>query len=341
MNITLRQLTHVLSVARHGSFHRAARDEHISQPALSRSIQNLEQALGVPLFDRTGSRVKPTLEGEAVLRRAEQIIGITKELRRDVDLLKLLETDRLRVAIGTYAAEMSAVTALGQLIDQLPGVRIAASIRSWRNVEELVLQRSVDLGLVDIGNLRRRDDLVVEPLPEHAVVFFCRAGHPLADQRSVSVSQLESYPAAFTEVPPRVTSYRPFNALANQATGDILPHIVIEQFSVALAVVAGSDTLGVAAPVQIEAQVRNGDFCVLPFRAPWMKLEYGFISLRGNKLSQAVEFYMQIVRDLESDLASRNQALFDEFWQRRPATQPQAIAKPDIDGTAGWRSRSP
>ena len=313
MNITLRQLIHVLSVARHGSFHRAARDEHISQPALSRSIQNLELALGVELFDRTGSRIKPTLAGEGVLRHAEQIMGMTKELHRDVDLLKLLETDRLRVAIGPYPADISGVTALGQLVNRLPSVRVAASMRSWRNVEELVLQRSADLGLADIGNLRQRDDLVVEPLPEHALVFFCRAGHPISDQRSVSVSELESYPVAFSDVPPRTKSYRPFNALVDQATGDIQPHIVIEQFSVALTVVAGSDTLGVAAPIQIETQVRNGDLCVLSFRAPWMKLEYGFISLRGHKLSQAAEIYMQIVRDLESDLAGRNRALIDEL----------------------------
>ena len=58
--VEVRQLRHLLAVAEHGNFHRAARAVHLSQPALTKSIQQLERQFGATLFDRTGRRVEPT-----------------------------------------------------------------------------------------------------------------------------------------------------------------------------------------------------------------------------------------------------------------------------------------
>ena len=74
---TLKQLSHALTLtlARHGNFHRAAKAENLSQPALSRSIRSLEEGLGAQLFDRQTEVVTPTLYGEALLQRARTIFA--------------------------------------------------------------------------------------------------------------------------------------------------------------------------------------------------------------------------------------------------------------------------
>ena len=74
MRITLRQLQHASALARHGSFREAAADMHITQPALTRSIQTLESSLGVSLFDRQTNGVEVSRAGEVLLRRAEGVL---------------------------------------------------------------------------------------------------------------------------------------------------------------------------------------------------------------------------------------------------------------------------
>ena len=105
--IKLQQLAHALALGRHGNFHRAAAAQHLSQPALSRSIQSLEEGLGVPLFDRQSAAVTPTLYGEALLRRAAVIIEEAEELEREIRLLQGIETGTFTVAMGAYASELS------------------------------------------------------------------------------------------------------------------------------------------------------------------------------------------------------------------------------------------
>src|SRR4051812_45392015 len=71
----LRQVRYFLSVARHGSFTKAAAQLHVVQPALSQQVKRLEQELGVELLDRRGGQVTVTTAGAAFLRRAEAILA--------------------------------------------------------------------------------------------------------------------------------------------------------------------------------------------------------------------------------------------------------------------------
>ena len=122
MHLKLRQLSHALAVWRHGSFRRAAAEQHLSQPALSRSIQNLEESLGVLLFDRQTTEVTPTAFGEALLRRAETILIEAAELEREMKLMKGLDIGRFSVAMGVYAAEMSGNLPLAEFLSAHPGL---------------------------------------------------------------------------------------------------------------------------------------------------------------------------------------------------------------------------
>jgi DNA-binding transcriptional LysR family regulator len=304
---------HALALARFGSFRRAAREEHISQSAFSRSIRNLEEALGAQLFDRSGSQVTPTVFGEAVIRHAREVLGSTSALGRELDRLKGLESDSLRVALGTFPAELFAAGALGELARRLPELRCRAVVANFRNVAERVLREEDDLGVADIGNLDPRDRFLAEPIGSMEFVFFCRPGHPLLEQGAVSISDLESYPSAFTRFARRVKSFRPYNSVLEERTGDLLPHIEVEQFSVLLAVVTASNTLGGAAPIQIENEVRNGDLCVLPFRAAWMRLQFGTITLPGRVPNPAAILYKQLLQEFAAEACRRNEALVEEF----------------------------
>ena len=92
MAITLKQLAHARALAHHRSFREAAVALNLTQPALTRSMQTLEHALGVTLFDRLAGGVEPTEPGKRFLLEAGNILRDTRELEREMGLRTYIET---------------------------------------------------------------------------------------------------------------------------------------------------------------------------------------------------------------------------------------------------------
>lgn len=313
MKFTLRQLTHALALQHYGNFHRAAEAEKISQPAFSRSIRTLEDALGAQLFDRTSPQVLPTAFGMVLLRRAREVIDQTDGIRREIDLLQGLYTGYLTVAMGVFPAEVSVAAALGELVRRHPAIRCRTRLITWRTVGERVLAGKVDLGIAEISMLRDNEALSVEPAGQHPIVFYCRAGHPLLAGGSLKKSDLDPFPIALVRMPRRALGLLTGEFQVDPDSGDLIPAIEVEELLSARAVVLASDALSVATPIQIESAVRQGELCVLPFWQPGMSLDYGFIWTRNRLLSPAAERFMEIVREIEVDRARRNLELLEEF----------------------------
>jgi DNA-binding transcriptional LysR family regulator len=313
--ITLKQLRHARAVARHGNFHRAAKAENISQPALSRSIGALEEQLGVPLFDRQGAAVVPTLYGKVLLERAAKALGETDELLREIQVLKGLEAGSLRIAMGVYAAEMSAGRAAGELVARHPGLECRLKLTSWKDLAGLIRSHAVDLGIGEISTLEDVDELAVEPVGRHRVVLFGRRDHPLAGRERLSSEDLADYPTVTPRLPPRAVGLFPGKNRLDRDSGDLLPSIEVDDLASARLVISSSDAFGFATPLQIEPWLRSGEFSVLAFDAPWLELNYGFIYLRKRMLAPAAQLYMELVRDIEQDASARNERLKKEFVQ--------------------------
>ena len=273
----------------------------------------MEDDLGVQLFDRQSSVVTPTLYGEALLRRAETVFAETQELEREIMLLKGLDAGSFSVAMGIFPAELSGSQALGELIMQHPNLQCHIRLTKWREVTGLVLSRSVDIGIVETSTLENTERLIVEPLSDLELVFFCRRNHPLLGRRKVSKSDLDNYPLAMLRVAPRAASLLPGKSSIDAITGDLVPSIEVDELATARAVVRASNAFSLMTPLQIEPWLQSGEFKVLPFRAPWLKLEYGFIRLRKRMLSPATELYMQLVREIEKGQEKRNRELMNQL----------------------------
>jgi DNA-binding transcriptional LysR family regulator len=311
--LKLQQLAHALALSRLGNFHRAAKSLDLSQPALSRSIRSLEDSLGVQLFDRHGAQIKPTVYGEALLRRAERILEQSDELERDIQLLDGLEAGGLAVGMGAFAAELSGSRAIGELLRLHPSIPCQIRLRSWREVTDLVATRVVDVGLAEISTVIGSEELRVEPVGQHEMVLYCRPGHPLLERDPLIRRDFDAFPQAFIRVPPRGANRVPGKGFRDAELGDQTPHIEVDELASARTIVLESDALSAATAVQLEPWLRSGQLRVLPFRANWLRLNYGFITLRDRMLSPAAELFMRLVRQIEADLAARNRELTDEL----------------------------
>ena len=196
--MNLRQLAHLTALAEQGSFSRAAECLHLTQSALSRSLQTLEDELGARLIDRAGKRSTLTPLGEAVLARARRITLEAAEIQRSAELLRQGEAGNIRVGLGSGPGALLMTPLLTHVAAHYPQVRVAIARSSTELQVAQLRQRELDALVVDARRISYASDLVIEPLTELRGGFVSRAGHPLAQLASVSFAQLMAYPVATT-----------------------------------------------------------------------------------------------------------------------------------------------
>ncbi|WP_179404398.1 LysR family transcriptional regulator [Burkholderia guangdongensis] len=199
--MNLRQLEHVIALAEEGSFARAAQRVHLSQPALSRSIQTIEDELGIALFDRTTRDVQITSAGEMVVRRAKKMLFEARCLVRDVDLMKHHDLGSVSFGAGPYPAAMLLPAILDELARSAPKMRVRADVVGWPSMLEELHRETLDFLVVDIRGIQPTSEINVIALPRHHAAWYVREGHPLARMVELDATDLHDYPIVSAPMP--------------------------------------------------------------------------------------------------------------------------------------------
>jgi len=131
MALEIRQMRHVLVLAELGSFARAAVVLHLSQSALSRSIQVVEQQVGAALFLRSAAGVVPTDIGRVLAQRARQVVQMAEEIEREVFSNRTLQTGQLCLGTGPYPIETIITPALTRFISTHPLISVRLQLADW------------------------------------------------------------------------------------------------------------------------------------------------------------------------------------------------------------------
>ena len=310
--LDLKLLHQALMLAKHRNFARAAEALHLTQPALSRSIAGLEEALGEKLFNRTRQGVEPTAFGELLLSRGRALLDGATELEREFKLMRGLDIGEVRVGAGAYPAELSVGRAVGRLMNRHPMLRVDVTVTDIRAIVAAVLDARIDVAVVELSLVESEPRVATERLPEHPGLFYCRAGHPLLAGQAPSLERALQFPYVGTRMVPRVG--KAFLELAKSGaidpdTGDYLPPIKVDSVRAARDVVMASDAVGTAPLTLIAADITAGRLAALPFRLPWMKTSYGFVYLRDRTRSPATETFIAEVRRVEAELAAEERRL--------------------------------
>jgi DNA-binding transcriptional LysR family regulator len=303
--IDLKLIHHALTLARHRNYARAAEALDMSQPALSRSIAGLEADLGVKLFDRTRQGVSPTAFGERLLAHGNKLLNDATELERDLKLMQGSNFGVLRVAAGPYPAELSLGAAIGRLAVKHPRLRIEVDTWDWRANLQALLRAELDLAILELSVAERGPKFIVEALPQHAGTFYCRAGHPLLEEKSPTLERMFQFPFASPRLPARPAEmfYRLAKAgTIDRHTGDYVPAIKVDTISLAKSVVLASDAIGLATLGLIAGEIAVGQIIALPFRQPWLHTNYGFIYPKGRPLTPAMQAFMTELKAVEAEL---------------------------------------
>ncbi|MBN8440907.1 MAG: LysR family transcriptional regulator [Thauera sp.] len=194
--MNLGQLRHLIALAEHQSFRKAADAVCVTQPALSRSLQALEEELDVRLIDRSGKRNALTAYGEKVVESARRVLFEAAELRRGVTLLKEGQLGNIAIGFGSTPASILLVPFLSEMATRQPGVQVRIARGAVDMLVQSLRSEIVDVIVIDRRALSASEDLCVEPLESLRGGFLCRSGHPLLAQPHVDIGLLRQYPVA-------------------------------------------------------------------------------------------------------------------------------------------------
>jgi DNA-binding transcriptional LysR family regulator len=188
-NATLRQFRVFEAAARLASYTGAARELHLTQPAVSIQIKQLEQSAGLPLFEQIGRKVHLTAAGRQMEHYARAMLGLLSEAGEAFAALKGVTGGTLNVAAisaGNYF--------LPQLISRFQAQHEGVKVRLLVENREGLLQRLSDneTDLAVIGRPPHSEEFIAESFAPHPHVIIAPAGHPLARQRDIALRQLEN-----------------------------------------------------------------------------------------------------------------------------------------------------
>lgn len=296
-----------LALAAHGSFARAAAALHMSQPALSRSIQLLEQQIGSALFLRSATGVVPTDIGRLLVQRSRQVVQLAEDLDQEVLSNRTLQSGQLSVGAGPYPLESIVTPALERFIAAHPGVSARIQVRDWDEMVPRLRARELDFFVAEISTLAYEPDLQVEPMAEHPLYFVGRHAHPLMGRDKVGAAETFDYPfIAPARIPPRLLE--PMLQARRKVAGrrplrHAFPALECNAVAAVKRIVESSDAVTALTLSCLAAELKQRRLALLGTQA-WLSVRYGLVSLKGHPMSSAALRFRELVVQAEAGVAA-------------------------------------
>ncbi|MGC8731346.1 MAG: LysR family transcriptional regulator, partial [Halothiobacillaceae bacterium] len=186
-----RRLKVFYTVARLLSFTKAAESFHMTQPAVTFQVRQLEEHFDTRLFDRTHNRVTLTDVGQVVYEVAERIFELYDEMERRVREMTGEMGGSLNIGASMTIAENMLPSLLGQFKKKHPDLNVRLKVGNTESIVSMVEHNVIDLAIVE-GTVSNKN-LLVEHCRSDELVVIMPPDHPLAKHKSLTVDQLMPY----------------------------------------------------------------------------------------------------------------------------------------------------
>jgi DNA-binding transcriptional LysR family regulator len=187
--LNLHQLATFQIVAKHCSYVRAAEELHFSQPAVSAQIRQLEEVLGVKLFEQIGRKTYLTEAGEQLRKYSLKIFSVIDETLETMEKLRSPDFGRLRVGADTTVGTYVIPGLLGKFHQSYPDVEISLDVVNRAALVERIMSNQIDIAIV--GRVPDDIPVVIEPFIPNELVLVATPFHRLAGRVNVPIQELE------------------------------------------------------------------------------------------------------------------------------------------------------
>jgi DNA-binding transcriptional LysR family regulator len=290
--LSLRRLEHFTVLAEENSFSKAARRLHLTQPALTRSIQTLEDTLGLKLLDRTTEGATLTEAGRRMLARAERMLVDARALQREAQAIRGFDTGQVIFGVGVFPAAAFLSEVLVRQAREHPGLSVEVEIESWQRLLEKLKRDELDFVVALSHTLPPPADYVVRRLHAQRFGFFVRAGHPLlALEGDLFRAALSGYGLATTKLPPKARRYVA-GLYGLEDSEDLPAALICDSIRVLRDVAHSTDTVLFATHEALRPELEQGSLRPLPLLAyaDASPLPIEVIHSGGRSLSPAAEW---------------------------------------------------
>ena len=310
MNFEIRLLECAFAVAEHRSFAHAARSLHVSQPALSRSIQALERLAGVRIFERGTRHVEVTDAGAIFLEYAQEVMARSADLSREMDLLKGLDKGELEIGVGTYVGVEYVDRAVGRIVRSHPHVRLRIANDNWVNLLPLMRRRDLDMTVINIRGLTEEAELHITPLRRRQGYLAVRPNHPLLRHKGpLTLKQVLRYPFVSTSRFPtgflrEFVSESTAGETSSRSGPKTVPSIACESMTMMRNIAQESDAVAMLPLKVLLADLKTKAMAILPVALPVLSTEFGIVRLARRSLSPLGELFVRTLLEVDAEVAA-------------------------------------
>lgn len=270
------------SVAKNLSFTKASQELFVSQPAITKHIQELEASYKVRLFDRQGNKISLTKAGRMLLEHSERILDAYKRLEYEMNLLNGDHAGKLRLGASTTIAQYVLPPLLGNFIRKFPLANLSLLNGNSREVETALLGHRIDLGLVE--GIFRQPTLKYIPLLEDELVAVVHTKNKLGLPDEIFPEDLKSIPLVLRERGSGTLDVIERALLQHNiklSTLKVLMHLGSTE-SIKL-FLENADCMGIVSIRSISRELATGAFRVIEIKGMPMMREFSFVHQQGQE----------------------------------------------------------
>ncbi len=297
-----KRLRYALAVADEGNFVRAAERVSISQPALSRAVQTLEDELGFLLFDRGNRNVAVTVAGAAFFNHARRLLFDVRNMEHDLALLRNGDSGQVAFGIGPLHSGALLPRMLCQVRADHPGIKLSVAINNSSYLLDHLRAEDLEFFMSDVRLIEPAEDLIITHECRQYGGIYCRPGHPLLERADVNPAELLPYGIAAPTIPEVLMTQ--LNKLFRLPPGRDLPIVLsCDSIHTLVDVAAESDLLLLSSHAALAEAAQLGKLQQIPVPLAPVYADIATIRLRGRTLSPGAQRVLHAARAILSQLA--------------------------------------
>jgi DNA-binding transcriptional LysR family regulator len=293
--LKLHDMRVLMSVVQAGSMSKAAERLGTAQPALSRSIAELEHALGVRLLDRSPRGVEPTAYGRALVKRGVAVFDELRQGVKDIEFLADPTAGELRIGTSESIAADPVLAVIDRLSRQYPRISVHLATGYMEGLCRELIERKIELVIIRIPSPIFDRQLVVEELFDDPYVVAAGAQNPWTRRRRVQLAELVNEPWVLLPFDSPAGSIM---AQAFRAGGVEPPQATVFTHSLNLRnrLLATGRFLSSLPRFSLTSPTRPASIKALPVELPGTRRPLGIITLKGRTLSPLAQLFLDRLR---------------------------------------------